>query len=564
VLDSFFGNNITFNAASQSLPGTTFTYAPPTSPTMTLPDGTVVNVNSSFDVAAVEAGESRIYGGIHFPFSVNAGLALGTQVGDQTLAAFSTTQDTVPPKIVINQTTGLVASKDPTITGEVVTNFGVASLQASLDGGGTPITVTVNSDGTFSLPITLPLDGSADGAHTLAFTATDRGALQGTQAFSFDLATKPPQITLASNSVQNGGTLAAGAALIGTVTPEAGDSIVALSYAFDGGAAMPIGFDPTTGGFDQTLNLTDLALGNHTLVLTATDAAGNKATGTLNVSLPTEPTLTIASLTPTAMATDVGVTYRPKITFSRPVNPSTLTTSSFYATDSTGAVESATIVATADSAGNVTGAWLLFNNPLPGASTITLHVAGNLIKGADGSLLDAAGSGAPGSTFTETFTTVSTASVPGTTISGIVVDPGPDDTPMTPDDVKAAPDGLTDYANDTWLLPIAHVKVYVLGHEDQAVYTDATGHFTLTNAPVGDVKFVFDGTTATSPPAGYYFPLMTMDLTTVRPGVANTVMGSMGTLAEQAAMAADPAVYLPRVADDILHPVISAPLRRPP
>jgi len=69
--------------------------------------------------------------------------------------------------------------------------------------------------------------------------------------------------------------------------------------------------------------------------------------------------------------------------------------------------------------------------------------------------------------------------VPGTI--SIVVDPGPNGVSMMPDDVKAAPDGLADYANDTWKLPIAGVKVYVLGHEDQAVYTEGTGHFTLTN-----------------------------------------------------------------------------------
>jgi hypothetical protein len=50
---------------------------------------------------------------------------------------------------------------------------------------------------------------------------------------------------------------------------------------------------------------------------------------------------------------------------------------------------------------------------------------------------------------------------------------------------------------------------------------------------------------------------MTMDLTNVRPGIANTVMGSMGTFDQQAAMAADPAVYLPRVADNILTPLSS-------
>jgi hypothetical protein len=209
-----------------------------------------------------------------------------------------------------------------------------------------------------------------------------------------------------------------------------------------------------------------------------------------------------------------------------------------------------TILPTADG----TSAYLLFANALPGASNITLHVQGDQIKGTDGSLLDAAGTGTPGSDLTESFTTVGTAAVPNTTITGIVVDPGADSTPMTPDDVTAGPNGLADYANDTWKLPIAGVKVYVLGHEDQAVYTDAQGHFTLTNVPTGDVKVEFNGTTATNDPSGFYFPVMVMDAT-IRPGIANTIMGSMGTADQQAANAADPAVYLPRVASDILTPI---------
>ena len=46
--------------------------------------------------------------------------------------------------------------------------------------------------------------------------------------------------------------------------------------------------------------------------------------------------------------------------------------------------------------------------------------------------------------------------------------------------------------------------------------------------PTGDVKLVIDGRTATNAPAGDYFPEMVMDLT-IQPGLANTVMGSMGT-----------------------------------
>ncbi len=122
---------------------------------------------------------------------------------------------------------------------------------------------------------------------------------------------------------------------------------------------------------------------------------------------------------------------------------------------------------------------------------------------------------------------------------------------MTPDDVKAAPDGLADFANDTWKLPIAGVKVFVLGHEDEPVFTDAQGRFTLSNVPTGDVKIEFDGTAATNAPSGFYFPVMVMD-TTIRPGIANTIMGSMGSPDVQAANTNNPAVYLPRLATNIL------------
>ncbi len=506
---------------------------------------------TSFNEAAQEAGQSRIYGGIHFSFSVDAGMTLGQQVGDWVLNAFSLSKDTVPPKVILNQTSKLVTNTDPTITGDATDNLsGVASLTASLDGG-TPINVTFSSEGTFSVPVNLPTDGTADGAHSLSLEATDAaGNVASPVVFDFTLDTKPPQIGLAPGGVQNGGTLAAGAVLDGTVNTEAGVSLTALSYTIDGGTAVPIQFDAATGAFDQGPDLTHLATGTHTLAISATDQAGNVTTDTLHVTLPALPPLTIASLTPMMGAGDVGVTYRPEITFSRAVDPTALTSASFYATDSTGTTIPATIVMTSDD----TGAYLFFINPMPGASTITLHVNGDQIKAqVDGAELDAEGTGTPGSDLTETFTTVSTAPVPNTTISGIVVDPGPDNTPMTPDDVKAAPDGLSDFAKDTWKLPIAGVKVYVLGDEQDAVFTDAQGKFTL-NAPVGDVKVVIDGTTATTKPSGYYFPTMTMDMT-VRAGVANTLMGGMGTTEEQTADATDPAVYLPRVALDILKPV---------
>jgi hypothetical protein len=154
VLSSFFGNNYAFSTGSSSLPDVTRSY-------------------SSFWNAANEAGMSRIYGGIHFTFSNTDGLNLGKQVGDWTLQAFNQSQDTVPPKIVLDQTSGLVINHDPTITGVVTDNLsGVASLQATLDSA-SAMNVAFNADGTFSVPVSLAVDGSGDGPHTPSFVATD-------------------------------------------------------------------------------------------------------------------------------------------------------------------------------------------------------------------------------------------------------------------------------------------------------------------------------------------------------------------------------------------------------
>jgi hypothetical protein len=201
-----------------------------------------------------------------------------------------------------------------------------------------------------------------------------------------------------------------------------------------------------------------------------------------------------------------------------------------------------------------TFAWLFFTNPLPGASTITLTVDGSTIKAADGSLLDAVGMGMPGSKLTSMFTTVNLTPVPGTSLSGLVADPGPDLKPGTFDDVRPGPDGMLNTADDVYLQPLAGVKVWILGLESQAVLTDAQGRFHFDSVPVGDVKLGLDGRTATNAPDGVYFPEMVMDLT-IKLSQANTVMGSMGSAQEQAALAVVPGVYLPRLQTSLLHTV---------
>ena len=102
----------------------------------------------------------------------------------------------------------------------------------------------------------------------------------------------------------------------------------------------------------------------------------------------------------------------------------------------------------------------------------------------------------------------------GTKLVGKVVDPGPDLEPMTFDDIRRGPDGVIHTADDVFLNPIAHAKVFILGQEDQFVFTDAQGNFALDDVPAGTVKVAIDGRTATNAPAGVFFPEMVMDCRT--------------------------------------------------
>ena len=526
VLDSIFGTNVSFSFSVPYLKGVTRTF-------------------TNFDAAATEAGMSRIYGGIHFMFSITAGWQLGTLVGQQVITRFAQTADTEPP-VVLAMPTPAVSSTNITLDGQIVDNLsGVAGATISIDGG-TPTALTLDAEGNFNYTTAFRLDGSAEGTHTISIVATDRaGNVANPYVRTFVLDTLAPVISL--TSLNNGDTLTSTSALTGSVFGN-GSSIVALSYSIDGGVSNPITFDPTTGDYTQALPVANLAIGTHTIVISTQNAAGLTATLTRTASVAALAAFTLSSVTPTNGQINVGTTQRPEIFFSRAVNPATLTASSFYATDASGNVIPATIAPAQDGS----YAFLLFQNPLAGSSMITLHVVGSLIRAAaDGAFLDAAGTGVTtGSTLADTFTTVSTTGVTGTTIEGIVADPGPDDTPGTPDDEGRGPSGLLNAPDSIYKLPIAGVTVTILGTTLSAV-TNAQGYFQINNAPSGDVKLVVDGTTATNPPAGYYFPTMTLDLT-LTAGAVNTPMSSMGTTAEMAANAGVLGTYLPRVQSSVL------------
>ena len=160
VLAATFGDNTAFSTTSATLPGVSRSF-------------------NSFSQAAAEAGRSRVYGGIHYEFTNQAGNVLGGQVADAVLARFALTQDAQAPVVVVNASPA-ATNTNPTITGQVLDNLsGVTSASYRIDNGATqPLALTAN--GGFSITTALATDGTADGAHTVTIAATDAAGNEST------------------------------------------------------------------------------------------------------------------------------------------------------------------------------------------------------------------------------------------------------------------------------------------------------------------------------------------------------------------------------------------------
>ena len=118
ILTHGFGSQVSFATDSLSLPGVQRSF-------------------TSFQQAADEAGRSRIYGGIHYAFSNQDGLAAGRALAQYVLNLFSVSSDELPPRIVIERPdVGLVTNTNIVVEGRVLDNLsGVQSLEAQLDDG---------------------------------------------------------------------------------------------------------------------------------------------------------------------------------------------------------------------------------------------------------------------------------------------------------------------------------------------------------------------------------------------------------------------------------------------
>jgi hypothetical protein len=111
-------------------------------------------------------------------------------------------------------------------------------------------------------------------------------------------------------------------------------------------------------------------------------------------------------------------------------------------------------------------------------------VDGSTISVISGEILDADADLAPGGRFTFNFSTVSIVSIPNTYLVGRLADPGPDLRPMTADDFTPGPDGMPMTPDDLFLRPIAGVKVFLIGMENDVAITDSNGWFRSQTSPL--------------------------------------------------------------------------------
>lgn len=188
-------------------------------------------------------------------------------------------------------------------------NAEIGAVVQLFNNGQTIGQATANNEGVWQI-VTSPL---TDGVYNLTARANDiAGNVSNlSTALNITIDSALPQIKL--NTPVDTAPLTPGARLTGSVDGT-GTIVTALSYHFDNLASVTVPLN-ATGAFDQSLNLTGLANGAHTLTITATDTAGNIKTTQYNVTVvidQTAPVINASLLHDTAAN---GQTNSDRITF---------------------------------------------------------------------------------------------------------------------------------------------------------------------------------------------------------------------------------------------------------
>lgn len=196
-----------------------------------------------------------------------------TTANAQTTVYLRVTIDTTAPTATITSPTGdpwvNVTSESIAFSASDATS-GLATLTLSLDNA-TGVSVTGQT--------TYTLTGLTDGNHEAQLTATDNAGNVATATADFRVDTTKPAVTFSAPT--DGATVTSSSVAVQWLATDAGSGLASVQLSLDGGTPQTV----TPGG---TQTFTGLADGLHSVLIKATDAAGNVRSATISFTVNTQ------------------------------------------------------------------------------------------------------------------------------------------------------------------------------------------------------------------------------------------------------------------------------------
>ena len=185
------------------------------------------------------------------------------------------TLDATAPTVTLSgPAANLLTNAAVTVSGQAADNLsGVATVEAQVDSGAFT-SIAFDASGHFSFPLNLPLDGTADGQHSVHFRATDKAGNVSTPVnLTFTLDATAPMIVITSPAPGQSGRT--DVTVVGRVTDNL-SGVASLQARIDAATTIAVSFD-VSGNYTFTTSLPrdGSADGAHTVHLQATDHAGN-------------------------------------------------------------------------------------------------------------------------------------------------------------------------------------------------------------------------------------------------------------------------------------------------
>lgn len=226
-------------------------------------------------------------------------------------------KETIAPTITVTAPSSgaFITSATPTLTwkiteGENESGVDSATIGVSIDGsaavypfaGASVPSSTADGVITYGLSYKVPM-ALSEGSHTITFTASDNDGNTATvEAVNFKVDTVPPTLNITAPAAD--AWLGSMSIMLTGTTNDATSSPVTVTVSINGGVAQAITVD-ADGSFTETLTGRE---GDNTIVVTATDTAGQRTEVTRNFKVDTKaPTIEEITITPNPVT--VGTTY---------------------------------------------------------------------------------------------------------------------------------------------------------------------------------------------------------------------------------------------------------------